>query len=214
MIITIGEQTQEALDWFGLSYPFSEIQLKTAFRDALKKHHPDLNNGSKESEELTKKTIYLHERIANLAISNGDTSQTEIEDIPEDNDLFKLWETCPQCHGTKYQKESMLTNKRGVCPICKGTGNRLVKCKACDGTGKFKQRNTGRIVDCLKCKGTGVYTFKRKSPLDFKNSCFYCSGLGTFPMFEEKVIKCSKCNGLGKVEMNMFNPVIRKGAVL
>lgn len=38
------------------------------------------------------------------------------------------------------------------------------------------------------------------------DTCPRCSGL--------RIATCSKCNGLGKIKLNPFNPVIRKGAIL
>ena len=45
---------KEALTLFGLSYPFSKEDLKKKYKVLVKKHHPDLNAGSKEAEEKFK----------------------------------------------------------------------------------------------------------------------------------------------------------------
>lgn len=52
--------------------------------------------------------------------------------------------------------------------------------------------------DCIRCNGTGneVYTVKIKK------------------REQKKVRICPNCRGIGKIEVNVFNPVIPKGAVL
>ena len=37
-----------------LSFPYTEVQLKKRYKILVKKHHPDLNQGSKKSEEMFK----------------------------------------------------------------------------------------------------------------------------------------------------------------
>lgn len=44
----------EALAIMGLSAPITLTAIKTRYKELAKKHHPDLNKGSKESEELLK----------------------------------------------------------------------------------------------------------------------------------------------------------------
>lgn len=44
----------KALAFFGLSIPFSQDELRKRYLDLVKKHHPDANSGSLESEETLK----------------------------------------------------------------------------------------------------------------------------------------------------------------
>lgn len=44
----------KALAFFGLSIPFSQDELRKRYLDLVKKHHPDANSGSSESEEMLK----------------------------------------------------------------------------------------------------------------------------------------------------------------
>ena len=45
----------KALNTLGLSYPFSEESLRKKYRELVKKHHPDANGGTPESEEAIKR---------------------------------------------------------------------------------------------------------------------------------------------------------------
>ena len=48
-------QELEAVKFLEITFPYTEAQLKTRYKLLVKKHHPDLNNGSKKSEEMFKK---------------------------------------------------------------------------------------------------------------------------------------------------------------
>lgn len=45
----------KALTIFGLSYPFSQSELRQRYRTLVKKNHPDANGGSCEAEEAIKR---------------------------------------------------------------------------------------------------------------------------------------------------------------
>ena len=47
----------EAVKFLEIKFPFNEIQLKKRYKILVKKHHPDLNGGSKQSEEIFKKVV-------------------------------------------------------------------------------------------------------------------------------------------------------------
>ena len=47
----------EAVRFLELSIPYTEAQLKSRYKVLVKKHHPDLNQGSKASEEIFKKVV-------------------------------------------------------------------------------------------------------------------------------------------------------------
>lgn len=50
----LSKKEQEALQIFNLSYPFTKEELRKKYKTLVKKHHPDLNAGSKEAEEKFK----------------------------------------------------------------------------------------------------------------------------------------------------------------
>lgn len=54
VISPITKKEQEALTVFNLSYPFTKDELRKKYKTLVKKHHPDLNGGSKEAEEKFK----------------------------------------------------------------------------------------------------------------------------------------------------------------
>lgn len=90
------------------------------------------------------------------------------------------------------------------------SGRKTLYCKYCFGTGKFKQRS-GRVVKCRACEGTGIWKVVK---------CKYCKGRGfvyfetVFSEVRTEYITCSRCKGTGKVELKPFNPVIKKAAVM
>ena len=83
-------------------------------------------------------------------------------------------------------------------------GYRTVKCNQCE-KGIFTLIN-GRKVTCRRCKGKVFYKIK----------CRRCNGIGFLRVGEERVdlVNCTKCKGTGKVKLDLWNPVIPKGAVL
>lgn len=50
----LSPKEKEALSVFNLSFPFSKDELKKRYKSLVKKHHPDLNHGSKDAEEKFK----------------------------------------------------------------------------------------------------------------------------------------------------------------
>lgn len=50
----LSKKEQDALRIFNLSYPFTKEELRKKYKILVKKHHPDLNAGSKEAEEKFK----------------------------------------------------------------------------------------------------------------------------------------------------------------
>ena len=49
-----SEATLESLALFDLTPPFDLDSLKRRYKSLVKRHHPDANGGSRESEELLK----------------------------------------------------------------------------------------------------------------------------------------------------------------
>jgi DnaJ domain len=50
-----SKQDHEAMRLMGLNYPFTQQQLQFAYRQSVKRYHPDLNGGDPKSEEIFKK---------------------------------------------------------------------------------------------------------------------------------------------------------------
>jgi len=150
MRITIGESTKKAMECLNIElYPFTYEELKSNFRELMKKYHPDVAKGNKEeAEKKTKDITNSFRLIENLAIDTGTISEDKarITKELEEDDMFIFWEKCEECFGT------------------------------------------GRI---------------RR---------FISKGLGKRP--EIVFDSCWKCKGIGKIKVELFNPAIRKGAIL
>ena len=208
MKISIGGATQDHMSLLGIqSYPFTSKELSTAFRTKLKEVHPDINNGGdKKQNSETRKVIEAYKRLKNLAIDPQEADKIKEEIIEEDFDIFKLYETCLDCHGTRTHRYEVGGR---WCPDCsptsrylwifeKGLGYNYKQCDKCKGTGKYFDKGM-----CFKCNGLGI----------IKIRCTTCKGTG---FLESKIFvkTCTTCMGRGKVEIHPWNPVIPKGAVL
>ena len=213
MLISIGDRTGNAMKILGIDkYPFTVKELSTKFRILVKENHPDINN-SKESKGKTQKIISSYSLLKNLAVSavsNNEQIKAQ-KDFDEDEDIFNLYEVCPACDGkgrTRYWSYPPVH-----CPECcrfslalfnsvQNKGYRTVKCNQCE-KGIFTLIN-GRKVTCRRCKGKVFYKIK----------CRRCNGTGFLGEQTYKWNTCSGCKGTSKVKLDLWNPVIPKGAVL
>jgi hypothetical protein len=193
MIFNPSVNTYKHMKTLGLKkFPFSTDDLTSAFRNMVKKHHPDTDNGNKE---MTRKVIEAKKALENLVVENVDTVKTEGE-APEG-----LTETCNKCHGTCVEK-SIGALVEEECTSCTN-GKVKIKCRFCSN-GRFKLKS-GRKVACKICAGTGTWRIV---------NCKECKGRGTKTVVKDRVSMCRKCKGHGKVKKKVFNPVIPEGAIL
>lgn len=215
MLISIGDKTGNAMKVLGIAeYPFTVNELSTKFRNLVKENHPDVNN-STEAKGKTQKIISSYSLLKNLAIS-GVSNNEQIKaqkDFDEDTDIFNLYETCSRCDGKGKTRQWYPSVH---CPACnfsysswfldsittKGKGYKTVKCNQCE-KGIFTLIN-GRKVTCRRCKGKVFYKVK----------CRRCNGTGFLGEQTFKWSNCTECKGTGKVKLDLWNPVIPKGAVL
>jgi DnaJ-class molecular chaperone len=208
MRITIGGATEDSMSLLGIqSYPFTSRELSIAFRTKLKEVHPDMNNGGEKKQNTeTRQVIEAYKHLKNLAVDPQKPDETYGVIIEEDFDIFKLYETCPDCHGSRIHTYQV---GGGWCPDCapsflfslwssRSRGYTYKTCDRCGGTGKYFDKGP-----CFKCNGLGVTKIR----------CRTCKGTGFLnsKIFNEP---CSTCKGKGKVEIDPWNPVIPKGAVL
>jgi len=202
MRVVIGGNTQRYMEILGIkSYPFTPEELKYRFRSLIKQYHSDINKNSDDSD--TKKIIEAYNNLKNLAVSDRvseEEKQNQFDRWEKENkDLFTLWDTCPHCEGTGKVTRSIYHKATG-CKFCNYTGTiEIGICFDCHGSGRFKQRKSGKIVTCRTCGGTGRSGYEIECP--------HCS-------FEEKLVDCSYCKGTGKIEVKPFNPVIKKASVM
>jgi len=178
----------------GVAKDATPEQIKKAFREKVKKYHPDLN---KENEEIFK---LLNQAYTTLI----DPQKRAIYDKEIKKGLFSIFQeklaeflgfTVKPQNGTDIKKILYISLKEGyngtirkieykrkvICHICNGTGitkdSKIEKCEKCGGTGK---RN---ILPCLNCFGRGFI---------IKNPCKDCKGLGYKYEKTEKLIKIDK----------------------
>ncbi len=60
-----------------------------------------------------------------------------------------------------------------------------------------------------------ISSYKMLKNLAISNvSCRTCNGTGFVGNGRTEFINCGKCHGVGKIKLDLFNPVIPKGAVL
>jgi DnaJ-class molecular chaperone len=219
MIFKIGGKTREMMEVLGIAeYPFTPEEITSRFRKLIKESHKDVNPNADESE--SKRLIEAYKNLKNLAIAVADdnTRSVAFSAYEKDkSDMFALWKTCPNCHGAGNFPHKQYVDHRELCPRCSSNfkawrrtkGIRQFKCSDCNGTGKFMLRS-GNEVDCRTCKGTGT----------IKWTCPDCGGSGytkeSMARPREITIHnpCYSCSGLGKVKINPFSAVIKKGAVL
>jgi len=215
--IIIGNRTEKFMKILGIeSFPFTKSELRSKYRKLAKIHHPDKLNSD---GSFMKRINLAYSHIKNLAIGDKDIfsrGQKILKAEQKNEDIFTLFENCKKCKGTGeivrhfkaydepcdrciYSLYSLRSFKEAF-----PRGKIKTACRACKGTGKFRQQN-GRIVECRSCKGKGWLYI----------TCPKCKGRG-FITRKARTInsKCFDCGGTGRIKVNPFNPVIPKGAVL
>lgn len=223
-MLYVSKELKVALKMFDLDIPFVESDLKRKFRNIIKKEHPDNNSGSSDSKELSIKIFENYELLKknicekiDIDIPSELLRQWEIED----KDITNIYDPCPTCKGTKYEQHTI--SVRVDCSNCGGSGFVELKCKYCED-GIYSTRR-GFKVPCKSCKDTpglwkrvpcrecnpASFGFKRKSYFERLRS-MYEIGIA----YEDKQINrtCSRCFGRGKIKLDLYNPVIKKGSIL
>lgn len=216
--IKIGNKTEKAMKLLNIqSFPFTESEVKSKFREMIKNCHPDRVKGN---DYLAKKVIKAYTHIKNLAVSDRSVASLAKDILNAESaneDIFELFDDCKKCKGTG----KIINHHKAYTEYCDRcikstriffgyykrvpTGKIKVPCKSCGGTGKFKQCNSKKIVPCLSCAGKGFKYVK----------CPKCKGTKFIHMKAYTTESgCYLCGGTGRIKVNPFNPVIPKGAVL
>lgn len=217
----ISKELKDALNIFNLNIPFVEADLKKSFRRLVMETHPDVTNGDQKLEEKYKKILdaykILKENVCdeiNLDIS----SDLLMMWAEEEKDITNIYDPCPTCKGTKYEQH--IISVRVNCPNCDGSGMVELKCKYCDN-GTFTTRR-GFKVPCKSCGGTGIWKkvpCKVCNPSSYRGYSYLSRLMRMFDIgitYEDKIVNkiCSNCHGRGKIKLDLYNPVIKKGAIL
>jgi hypothetical protein len=223
----ISNKLREQAAILGLTIPFTEEELKSAFRTKVFETHPDHGGTKEEFNKVTEANEYL------VPFASQEITEKEIQHIEwqrikiEEQEPFKNFIDCNHCGGKgrwvatiRIPIYEMEESSSKICHKCGGDGKHKFGCRACNGTGKYTQ-NSGRVVDCKKCNGTGKFV---------AGECYTCHGTGRIEVspwsfiglfgFTRRIIgyrteshrtSCGVCHGTGKKEI--LNPALKKGVV-
>ena len=201
----------EAILTLKLESHFSTKDLIDAYRSMVKAAHPDTPDGD---HHLFIKVKEAYDTLKDKADNSyyASTSRTVTGEALSDLGKGmpdKSASDCDHCKGAGYTSRNV--TKYSDCPHCKGHGT---ICCDCGGTGKFKQKNSGRIVDCKTCSGTGHKINYDQWHKIYRSQCLHCwgTGHGYFQGSEVEHLTCTRCKGTGAIEC--FNPVLQKLAIL
>ena len=214
MRISLSGDTQKHVQVLELNFPFSETELKNKYLELVKKHHPDKKQDNDHTKFLAIQTAYEYLQAYSYVEGQG---LMRTKEVPV-NDIFSnsLREKCPNCTGGVVLRERMAIH-RNECEKCNDDEKRKeqgykvpvgmvgIPCKKCNN-GKFKLKS-GREVDCNSCGGSGFYRFR---------TCSKCGGEGEYTTSTpiQYWDTCMTCRGKGYREIDVFNPVIPRGAIL
>jgi len=150
----------EARKVFGLTFPFSDSQLKSAFREAAKRLHPDTSGSDGEMFIVMKK---LYDVLLSEAQDTSKASLlftvdgTPLPELGKGLGSMKNGVDCPKCnHKGFFERKEM---KWGRCWGCQGKGflrRGGFVCLYCFGTGTVGVGEEVRVYyKCSDCGGTG-----------------------------------------------------------
>lgn len=159
--------------------PFSEQQLKSAFRTKVKQAHPDHGGSSEQFQKVKMSFDVLFPDAGKDQVVDPVTRT--VNGVPLDTlgkGLRVSAKKCYQCAGRGYTSEHAATN-----------------CEACGGYSENEHRMTfheilqqvSRRWACLRCKGTGY----SQSGAERHHVCMNCAGSGEVPSFNPVIIKNS-----------------------
>lgn|SRR5574343_115993 len=176
----------------GVNKDATEEDIKKAYRQLALVHHPDKNNGDKESEERFKEISEAYEILK-------DTQKRRNYDMSEDGvfgsfirDMFNrrqnTWSNVPSV-GNDIHIIVPLTFKESVFGFEKDiTFQTKIQCDVCNNTG-VQPNSSSR--QCSNCNGLGFVQYNNNN-MFVKTTCSVCGGNGSFDT------KCDTCAGSGK----------------
>jgi molecular chaperone DnaJ len=210
----------------GLNKSATDDEIKKAFRQQAKKHHPDLNSGDKAAEARFKELNEAYEVLSDTDKKSKYDQFGHAGVDPNfgaggfgggfggfggmDFDLGDIFgsifgggsssarnRNAPR-KGERIHAEVAITFEEAAFGVEKEvTVSRIETCDVCTGTG-CKEGTTAE--KCPTCHGTGTVTTQNRTPFGVMQStsdCPKCEGKG-------KIIHqpCTKCRGAGLVRRN------------
>lgn len=199
-------QTMQSKDLYGVlgvSKTATKAEIKKAYQELAKKHHPDKNIGVEEDDvfqEITRAYMILSDVKQRKKYDETGNAMASPELVDMDrmanefskqglSCMFILDEVLDVSRGANVEQVLPIQVKdaiHGVNLILKNFAQRY--CPTCEGTGS---RSKKVAVKCEDCKGTGYEQVLAVSKT-MKASCKSCGGAGSF--IEDE---CLDCNGTG-----------------
>ena len=197
----------------GIARDAGEQELKSAYRQAALKHHPDRNPGSREAEEKFKEAAeaysvlsdpqkraaydrYGHAGVASSAGSPFEGGFPDISEIFGDfffGDLFGGGRGRSRVQrGDDLRYDLELTFEDAVRGMnAEVQVPRMEACGKCHGTGG---EPGGGVATCPKCRGRGQIVYQQGF-LSLRQTCPQCGGNG-------QVVRqpCNVCRGQGYMQ--------------
>ncbi|RPJ54028.1 MAG: molecular chaperone DnaJ, partial [Methanobacteriota archaeon] len=202
-------------DLLGISRDASPDEIKSAFRQAARKHHPDLNPGNKEAEERFKEINEAYQvlsdrekrasydQFGHAAFKPGDFAGSR---APNFDDLFRdfgfgdIFEAFAGRSSRQRRREGAdirydleITLEEAAAGVKKTIEvPRAVVCDVCGGSGA----KAGHLKTCSACGGTGEVRRVQQSPFGQIvniSVCRVCGGRGTITD-----APCEACKGAGR----------------
>lgn len=201
----------------------SEDEIKRNYKKMALKHHPDKNDGSKESEEKFKEISNAYQILSDPekrsyydrtgkvpGSNNGPTNNDQFGGF-DINDIFSHFGDAFGGRQNQRNLDLRVKVQLSLEEVLMGCNkkiryNRDIKCEPCDGNGGTD------LTNCSACNGRGQQEVIQRTPFGSARQiiiCQNCQGKGKKP----KVI-CPTCSGKGsKSNTETINIDIPAGAL-
>jgi molecular chaperone DnaJ len=205
----------------GINKDASQEEIKKAFRQLAKKHHPDINPGNKESEEKFKEINEAfqvlsnqekrqqYDQLGHSAFRPGDFSGSDnfnFEDLFRGfgfDNLFKDFQGFGRnkrnrpSEGNDLRYDVEITLEDAFNGLTKKIEfSNFVNCSSCNGFGA-KQED---LKDCSSCNGSGELRRSQRTVFGQVVNITTCDKCGGAGKTAAKI--CDKCDGEGKTRKN------------